>query len=126
MLWRRRGVSLRLLLAVDTSIASTHRHLEERDWGELRGEIDESVKDLLYRQGYERSDVAISPTYPLARITVQYESSQGPGDSFKIEIGYMRRYLILKEDALADFRHIGTQETFPIKTLEGEELFALC
>jgi len=38
----------------------------------------------------------------------------------------MRRYTILREDALADFRHKGTQETFPIKTLEGEELFVLC
>ncbi|KPV65345.1 MAG: hypothetical protein AOA65_0207 [Candidatus Bathyarchaeota archaeon BA1] len=36
----------------------------------------------------------------------------------------MRRYPILKEEALADFRHMGTQETFPIKTPEREELFA--
>ena len=112
------------ILRLSTDLDLNYRHLDERDWREVRSEIDERIKDMLYRQGYKRSDIAISPTYPLARITVQYKSSQGLRDNFKIEIGYMRRYPILKEDALADFRHIGTQETFPIKTPQREELFA--
>jgi len=111
-----------LRLSIDLDL--NYRHLDERDWGDVRSEIDDRIKALLYRQGYEPSDLAISPRYPLARITVQYRSMQGLRDSFRIEIGYMRRYPILKEDALADFRHIGTHETFSIKTPQREELFA--
>jgi len=111
-----------LRLSIDLDL--NYRHLDEKDWGEVRSKIDERIKELLDRQGYQRADVAISPTYPLARITIQYNSSQGLRDNFKVEIGYMRRIPILKEDTLADFRHIGTQETFPIKTPKREELFA--
>lgn len=79
---------------------------------------------MLYRQGYRESDIAISPTYPLARVTVQYTNSLGLRDNFDIEIGYMRRYPILKTDTLAAFKHVGTQEDFPIKTPIKEELLA--
>jgi predicted nucleotidyltransferase component of viral defense system len=95
-----------------------------KDWGEVRREVDEKIKNLLYRQGYRESNVAISATYPLARIIAQYTNTLGTRDSFNIEIGYMRRYPILKIDTLAPFRHIGTQETFQVKTPVREELFA--
>jgi len=62
-----------LRLSIDLDL--NYRHLGEGDWGEVRSEIDERIKDLLYRQGYERSDLTISPTYPLARIAIQYENS---------------------------------------------------
>lgn len=55
---------------------------------------------------------------------MQYPNTLGSKDNFKIEIGYMRRYPILKTDKLADFTHIGTQENFPTKTPIKEELFA--
>jgi len=111
-----------LRLSVDLDL--NYRHLDAKDWGEVRNEIDERIKALLYRQGYEKSDIAISPTYPLARFTLQYTNTLGLKDNFKIEIGYMRRYPILKTDSLATFKHIGTQETFQIKTPIKEELFA--
>jgi len=87
-----------LRLSIDLDL--NYRHLDEKDWGEVRSEIDERIKN---------------PTYPLARITIQYNSSQGLRDNFKVEIGYMRRIPILKKDTLADFTHMGTQETFPNK-----------
>jgi len=111
-----------LRLSIDLDL--NYRHLNEKDWGEVRSEIDERIKSLLYRQRYEESDLTISPSYPLARITVQYTNTQGVKDNYNIEIGYMRRYPILKADTLADFKHIGTQETFQIKTPIKEELFA--
>ncbi len=111
-----------LRLSIDLDL--NYRHLDAKDWGEVRNEIDERIKALLYRQGYEKSDIAISPTYPLARFTLQYTNTLGSKDNFKIEIGYMRRYPILKTDSLAAFKHIGTQETFQIKTPIKEELFA--
>jgi len=111
-----------LRLSIDLDL--NYRHLDTKDWGEVRNEIDEKIKALLYRQGYEKPDIAISPTYPLARITVQYTNTLGSRDNFNIEIGYMRRYPIMKTDALAALKHIGTQETFPIKTPVKEELFA--
>jgi len=112
------------ILRLSTDLDLNYRHLDTRDWGEVRNEIDERIKDLLYRQGYQKSDVAINPSYPLVRFTVQYTNTLGTNDNFKIEIGYMRRYPILKTDTLANFKHIGTQETFPIKTPMKEELFA--
>ena len=111
-----------LRLSIDLDL--NYRHLNKKDWGEVRSEIDERTKALLYRQEYKKSDLTISPSYPLARITVRYTNTQGPSDNFNIEIGYMRRYPILKADTLENFKHIGTQETFPIKTPTKEELFA--
>ena len=112
------------ILRLSVDIDLNYRHLDTRDWGEVRKEIDERIKDLLYRQGYGESDIAISPSYPLARFTVQYANILGMKDNFRVEIGYMRRYPILKTDTLAGFKHIGTQETFTIKTPMKEELFA--
>lgn len=112
------------ILRLSTDLDLNYRHFDTKDWGEVRNEIDEKIKALLYRQGYEKSDITISPSYPLARFTLQYTNTLGSKDNFKIEIGYMRRYPILKTDALAAFKHIGTQETFPIKTPIKEELFA--
>lgn len=111
-----------LRLSIDLDL--NYRHLDKKDWGEVRSEIDERIKALLYRQEYKESDLAISPSYPLARITVQYTNTQGLKDNYNIEIGYMRRYPILKTDTLANFKHIGTQETFPTKTPMKEELLA--
>jgi len=111
-----------LRLSVDLDL--NYRHLDPRDWGEVRKEIDERIKDILYRQGYSESDIAISPSYPLARFTIQYTNTLGIRDNFRVEIGYMRRYPILKTDTQANFKHIGTQETFTVKTPIKEELFA--
>ena len=111
-----------LRLSIDLDL--NYRHLNTKDWGEVRNEIDEKIKNLLYRQGYEKSDIAISPSYPLTRITVQYTNTLRSRDNFKIEVGYLRRIPILKTDTSAAFKHIGTQENFQIKTPIKEELFA--
>jgi len=111
-----------LRLSIDLDV--NYRHLDTRDWGEVRDEIDERIKNLLYRRGYGESGIAISPTYPLTRITIQYTNTLGIKDNFPIEVGYMRRYPILKSDASAAFKHIGTQESFLVKTPIKEELFA--
>ena len=55
---------------------------------------------------------------------MQYTNTLGSKDNFTIEIGYIRRYPILKTDNTAAFKHIGTQETFQVKTPIKEELFA--
>jgi hypothetical protein len=98
--------------------------MDNVDWGQAREEIDKRLKDLLYRQGYNKADIAINASYPLTRFTVKYLNAYGLEDSFKIEIGYMRRTPILKADVQAAFRHIGTRETFQITTPTREELFA--
>jgi len=109
-------------LSVDLDL--NYRHLNTRDWSEVRDEIDRRIKDLLYRQAYDRSDIAISPSYPLTRFTVKYTNTLGTKDDFRIEIGYLRRCPVLKTDSLQEFKHIGTRETFTIKTPIREELFA--
>jgi predicted nucleotidyltransferase component of viral defense system len=111
-----------LRLSIDLDL--NYRHLNTKDWGEIRNEIDKRIKDILYRQEYKKSDIAINSSYPLARFTIKYMNTLDNQDSFKIEIGYMRRTPILKTDIITDFKHIGTQETFKIKTPTKEELFA--
>lgn len=112
------------ILRLSIDIDLNYRHLNTKDWGETRNEIDKKIKEILYIQGYKKSDIAINSSYPLTRFTIKYTNTTGNQDNFKIEIGYMRRTPILKTDAIADFKHIGTQETFKIKTPQKEELFA--
>ena len=111
-----------LRLSIDLDLNC--RHMDDIDWGQVRKEIDERLKDLLYRQGYNEADIAINASYPLTRFTAKYLNASGLEDNFKIEIGYMRRTPILKTDTQAEFRHIGTQETFKTTTPLKEELFA--
>lgn len=99
------------ILRLSIDIDLNHRHLNTKDWGETRNEIDRRIKEILHRQGYKKSDIAINPSYPLTRFTIKYKNALGNQDNFKIEIGYMRRTPILKTDTLADFKHIGTRET---------------
>lgn len=111
-----------LRLSIDLDF--NYRHIDDAEWGEVRKEIDERLKDLIYRQEYERTDIAINATYPLTRFTVRYVNAHGSEDNFKIEIGYLRRTPILRTDTTADFKHVGTQETFKTRTPLKEELFA--
>ena len=111
-----------LRLSIDLDF--NNRHLDEGDWGAVRDLIDDRIKRLLYVQEYRQEDLAVQATYPLEKITVQYENHLGQNDSFKIEIGYMRRIPILPRDFLAMLRHIATGEEFPVKTPQPEELYA--
>lgn len=113
-----------MIFRLSVDLDFNYRHLDEKDWGETRTDIDTRVKDMLYRQGYNSSDLAINASYPLIRITVKYTNTLGTNDNFKLEIGYMRRMPVLKHESTREFLHLGTQETFPIKTPTIEELFA--
>ena len=112
------------ILRLSIDLDFNYRHTDNADWGGIRKEIDERLKDLIYRQEYDQTDIAINATYPLTRFTVRYVNGHGSEDNFKIEIGYLRRTPLLKTDTLADFKHIGTQETFKTRTPMKEELFA--
>ena len=112
------------ILRLSIDLDFNYRHLDEEDWGAIREQIDDRIKRLLYAQGYRNEDLAVQATYPLGRITIQYENHLGQNDSFKIEIGYMRRIPILPRDSLATLRHIATGEEFQVKTPQPEELYA--
>lgn len=112
------------ILRLSIDLDFNYRHIDEADWGETRKEIDQKLKELIYRQEYGSANVAINASYPLTRFTVKYVNTIGTEDNFKIEIGYLRRTPILKSDTLAEFKHIGTQETFKTKTPTQEEFFA--
>jgi len=62
---------LRLSIDVDLN----YRHKNNVEWGQVREEIDTRLKDLLYRQGYSKADIAINASYPLTRFTVKYLST---------------------------------------------------
>ena len=112
------------ILRLSIDLDFNYRHTSNSDWGDVRKEIDKRLKDLIYRQQYRRGTIAINASYPLTRFTITYTNAQGSEDNFKIEIGYLRRTPILKTDTSADFRHIGTKETFKTTTPAREELFA--
>jgi predicted nucleotidyltransferase component of viral defense system len=121
------GTALNFIYLEDISRLSididfNYRHKDVRDWGEVRRDVEDRIKRLLKMRGYE--NIRINPSYPLCRMDISYVNSSGLNDSFLIEIGYMRRYSILKEDILAGFMHIGKKERFGIKTPKKEELFA--
>lgn len=99
-----------------------YRHVGDKDWGKVREEVEDRIKRLLHMRGYE--DLRINPSYPLGRIDISYQNSSGLNDSFLIEIGYIRRYPILKEDFNVEFMHIGKNESFKTSTPVKEELFA--
>ncbi|MFQ6136390.1 MAG: nucleotidyl transferase AbiEii/AbiGii toxin family protein [Candidatus Hydrothermarchaeales archaeon] len=107
-------------LSVDLDF--NYRHIDTKNWGRVRDEVEDRIKKLLQMRGYE--DLRINPSYPLCRIDVSYQNSSGLNDSFLIEIGYIRRYPILKQDSKAEFMHIGKKESFKINTPMKEELFA--
>ncbi len=101
-----------------------YRHHGERDWGEVRDDVDASIKGILDDLGYARDDIRIQPRYNLGRMQVHYRTSRGMKDSFKIEIGYTRRIPDTLSDARMQFEHpiegIRTEVLTPV----SEELFA--
>jgi predicted nucleotidyltransferase component of viral defense system len=99
-----------------------YRQISDCDWGEERNEIDIQIKRILSDQRY--ITFAIQSSYPLLRMDVKYRNHAGGNDSFKIEIGYLRRIPILKNDSPAEFYHLGTHETFRVLSPLKEELFA--
>lgn len=107
-------------LSVD--IDFNYRHIDRKDWGKVRDEVEDRIKKLLDIRGY--GSLRINPSYPLCRIDVSYQNSQGLNDNFLVEIGYIRRQPILREDSEAEFVHIGRKESFRVNTPVKEELFA--
>lgn len=110
-------------LSVDIDFNYRHQS-EETDWGEIRSEIDENIKQILASQGYNDQDIKIDASYPLCRFIVEYTNHQNKQDSFKIETGYMKRIPILANDTYLDFKHIGKETKFKVKTPKHEEIYA--
>ena len=109
-------------LSVD--IDFNYRHIDKEDWGEVRDEIDENMKTILYSLGYIDDDISIDPSYSLNRFIVNYTNHTGRHDEIKIETGYMRRISVLETDMEYDFYHVGTHNRFKIMTPVKEELFS--
>ena len=110
-------------LSVDIDFNYRHQG-EETDWGEIRNEVDENTKIILYSQGYKKNDIKIDASYPLSRFTIKYINHQDNPDFFKIETGYMKRIPILTDDSDLTFKHICNETEFKIKTPRAEELYA--
>ncbi|MBU0497513.1 MAG: nucleotidyl transferase AbiEii/AbiGii toxin family protein, partial [Candidatus Thermoplasmatota archaeon] len=72
---------------------------------------------------YSANDIKIQAEYPITRFTVRYKTMDGQSDSIKIEIGYMRRIPIFKDDTYLKFNHFNTGEEIEMKTPVSEELF---
>ena len=76
------------ILRLSVDLDFNYRHKDEKDWGNVRTEIDHRLKDLIYRQGHSKTDIAINARYPLTRFTVSYINTLGTPDKFKVGIGY--------------------------------------
>lgn len=64
------------LLRLSIDLDLNYRQVNSADWEHVRDEIDKRLKDLLYRHGYNKGDIAINANYPLTRFTVKYLNSQ--------------------------------------------------
>jgi len=101
-----------------------YRHKGAEDWGDVRDEVDAAIKVILDDLGYVRDDIRIQPRYNLGRFQVHYRTSEGLKDSFKIEIGYMRRLPSSRSDTRLPFEHpIDGRKAF-VLTPVPEELYA--
>ncbi|MCW3990035.1 MAG: nucleotidyl transferase AbiEii/AbiGii toxin family protein [Candidatus Bathyarchaeota archaeon] len=109
-------------LSVD--IDFNYRHIDrDKDWGDVRDEIDRNLKIILHNQRYTDDAIKITPRYPLSRFTIKYTNHVGLPDEIMIETGYMRRIPMLQSDLEHDFYHLGTAKKFKMMTPQKEELF---
>jgi predicted nucleotidyltransferase component of viral defense system len=108
-------------LSVD--IDFNFRDLKTDDWEKERNKIDDIIKKILNDLKYRESDIKIQPKYPITRFDVHYTTKDGHKDSIKIEIGYMRRIPLFKNDTKSTFNHFNTDEQIELKTPISEELF---
>jgi hypothetical protein len=78
---------------------------------------------MLYDLKYLESDIKIQASYPITRFEVHYTTKDNQKDSVKIEIGYMRRIPLFKNDIKSKFNHFKTDGQIELKTPVSEELF---
>ena len=99
------------------------RDIKTSDWGNDRDKIDNIIKKILSDLTYSKNEIKIQAEYPITRFTVHYKTKNEQRDSIKIEIGYMRRIPIFKNDQKLSFPHFKTDEQIELKTPISEELY---
>jgi predicted nucleotidyltransferase component of viral defense system len=82
------------------------RDLKTSDWEKDRDKIDNIIKKILSDLTYSKNEIKIQAEYPITRFTVHYKTKNEQRDSIKIEIGYMRRIPIFKNDQKLSFSHL--------------------
>jgi predicted nucleotidyltransferase component of viral defense system len=117
-------VHIRPIPRLSEDLDFNYRHMGDRDWGDVRDDVDVAIKEVLDGLGYMRDDIRIQPRYNIGRFHVNYRSTEGIRDSFKIEIGYTRRIPDTTSDAMLPFEHPISGETEKVLTPVAEELFA--
>jgi predicted nucleotidyltransferase component of viral defense system len=92
-----------------------YRHIDDNDdWGKVRDRIDKDLKWILSSLDYKRENIKINSLYNHCRFHLNYISETGIKDDIKIEIGYMRRFPILKEDCIKTFGHLTKRENITV------------
>ncbi len=109
----------RLSLDIDFN----YRDQQVEEWWKERDRIDDMIKRILSDLGYSANKIKIQATYPLTRFILHYKTKMDQKDSIKIEIGYMRRIPVFKEDIKKTFQHIETGREIELKTPRPEEIF---
>ncbi|TXT53189.1 MAG: hypothetical protein BAJALOKI1v1_2630001 [Promethearchaeota archaeon] len=99
------------------------RVLKTSDWEKDRDKIDNIIKKILSDLTYSKNEIKIQAQYPITRFTVHYKTKNEQRDSIKIEMGYMRRIPIFKNDQKLSFPHFKTDEKIELKTPISEELY---
>jgi predicted nucleotidyltransferase component of viral defense system len=110
-------------LSVDLDF--NYRHIDgEKDWGDVRSEIDDLLLRILKDLGYQNEKIKVQAQYPLGRIDIKYDTSSGSLDNVKLEIGYMRRMPVLKNDVIYQIENPRLGSKFNVKSPQKEELWA--
>jgi len=73
---------------------------------------------------YQKGSIKVQASYPLGRFDVEYQNGGGNRDNIKIEIGYMRRNPLMRDDSRYELTNPRSGSSFSIKSPVKEELFA--
>ena len=98
------------------------RDVGSGNWWEEREKIDDILKKILKDLGYEKDEIRIQASYPLTRFEVWYETTSGGRDSVKVEIGYQRRFAILRDDLVLEWHNPFSDRSIEVLTPTREEL----
>jgi len=101
-----------------------YRHFENRDWGIVREEIDNLIKQVLDKLGYLKENIKIQSRYNQVRFHIHYMNRMGKRDALKIEIGYIRRIPVLDYDIQLTYNHPIKGSVTKVLTPKREELLA--
>lgn len=113
-------------LSVDLDFNYRNRHASpwEEDWETIDEKFKRIFSDLGYDMDPDEGDLVIDPSDPKKGLILSYERESGGFGQIEIEIGYLRRIPLFRDDDRVDVLNPFNGRTIEIMAPIKEELFA--